>query len=59
MSRILVIESSARQSGSVSRSLSADFIAQWQLANPQDQVIVRDVAGSRCHIWISICSAAG
>ncbi len=45
MATVLVIESSARQSGSVSRSLSADFIAHWQLANPQDQVIVRDVAG--------------
>ena len=44
MSRILVIESSARQEGSVSRQLTADFIAQWQAAHPQDQVTVRDLA---------------
>ena len=44
MSRILVIESSARQEGSVSRQLTADFIAQWQAAHPQDQVSVRDLA---------------
>lgn len=44
MSRILVIESSARQAGSVSRQLTADFIAQWQAAHPQDEVKVRDLA---------------
>ena len=44
MSRILVIESSARQQGSVSRQLTADFIAQWQAAHPQDEVKVRDLA---------------
>ncbi|MFG0382109.1 FMN-dependent NADH-azoreductase [Pseudomonas sp. zbq_18] len=44
MSRILVIESSARQEGSVSRQLTADFIGQWQAAHPQDQVTVRDLA---------------
>ena len=44
MSRILVIESSARQQGSVSRQLTADFIAQWQAAHPQDEVTVRDLA---------------
>ena len=44
MSRILVIESSARQEGSVSRQLTADFIGQWQAAHPQDQVKVRDLA---------------
>ncbi|WP_137886662.1 FMN-dependent NADH-azoreductase [Pseudomonas sp. 2FE] len=44
MSRVLVIESSARQQGSVSRELTAQFIAQWQAAHPADQVTVRDVA---------------
>ncbi|MGP0174749.1 FMN-dependent NADH-azoreductase [Pseudomonas sp. NCHU5208] len=44
MSRVLVIESSARQQGSVSRELTQQFIAQWQAANPADQVQVRDVA---------------
>lgn len=44
MSRILVIESSARQEGSVSRQLTADFIAQWQASHPQDEIKVRDLA---------------
>ncbi|WAJ36239.1 FMN-dependent NADH-azoreductase [Pseudomonas sp. GOM7] len=46
MSRVLVIESSARQQGSVSRELTQQFIAQWQAANPADQVQVRDVAAN-------------
>ncbi|MFV3385034.1 FMN-dependent NADH-azoreductase [Pseudomonas sp. NY15364] len=44
MSRILVIESSARQQGSVSRELTQQFIANWQAAHPADQVLVRDLA---------------
>ncbi|ARS48063.1 MULTISPECIES: FMN-dependent NADH-azoreductase [Pseudomonadaceae] len=44
MSRVLVIESSARQQGSVSRQLTQQFIANWQAAHPADQVQVRDVA---------------
>jgi FMN-dependent NADH-azoreductase len=44
MSNILLIESSARQQGSVSRQLSEQFIAQWQAAHPADQVTVRDLA---------------
>lgn len=44
MSRILVIESSARQQGSVSRELTQQFIANWQAARPADQVQVRDLA---------------
>lgn len=44
MSRILVIESSARQQGSVSRELTQQFIANWQAAHPTDQVQVRDLA---------------
>ncbi|WP_448682088.1 FMN-dependent NADH-azoreductase [Pseudomonas nicosulfuronedens] len=44
MSRVLVIESSARQEGSVSRQLTRDFIAQWQAAHPADEVKVRDLA---------------
>lgn len=46
MSRVLVIESSARQQGSVSRELTQQFIAQWQAANPADQIQVRDVAAN-------------
>jgi FMN-dependent NADH-azoreductase len=44
MSRVLVIESSARQHGSVSRQLTQDFIAQWKAAHPVDEVVVRDLA---------------
>ncbi|PZP83338.1 MAG: FMN-dependent NADH-azoreductase [Ectopseudomonas oleovorans] len=44
MSRILVIESSARQQASVSRELTQQFIANWQAAHPADQVQVRDLA---------------
>lgn len=44
MSRVLVIESSARQQGSVSRELTQQFIANWQAAHPADQIKVRDLA---------------
>ena len=44
MSRVLVIESSARQQGSVSRQLTQQFIGQWQAAHPEDQLTVRDLA---------------
>ncbi|MDP3816782.1 FMN-dependent NADH-azoreductase [Pseudomonas sp.] len=44
MSQILVIESSARQQGSVSRQLTEQFIANWQAANPADRIKVRDLA---------------
>ncbi len=44
MSRVLVIESSARQQGSVSRQLTQDFIAQWQATHPADEIKVRDLA---------------
>lgn len=44
MSRVLVIESSARQQGSVSRELTQQFIAKWQSAHPADQIQVRDLA---------------
>lgn len=46
MSRVLVIESSARQQGSVSRELTQQFIANWKAANPTDQIQVRDVAAN-------------
>jgi len=44
MSRVLVIESSARQEGSVSRQLTQAFIAQWKAAHPADEISVRDLA---------------
>lgn len=44
MSRVLIIESSARQQDSVSRQLTRQFISQWQAAHPADQITVRDLA---------------
>jgi FMN-dependent NADH-azoreductase len=44
MANVLVIESSARQQGSVSRQLTEQFIANWQAAHPADQITVRDLA---------------
>ncbi|QLL14919.1 FMN-dependent NADH-azoreductase [Pseudomonas chlororaphis] len=44
MSRVLIIESSARQQDSVSRQLTQTFIKQWQAAYPADQITVRDLA---------------
>ena len=44
MSRVLVIESSARQQDSISRQLTRDFVSQWQAAHPGDQITLRDLA---------------
>ncbi|MBU1332520.1 MAG: FMN-dependent NADH-azoreductase [Gammaproteobacteria bacterium] len=44
MSQVLVIESSARTQGSVSRQLTGEFISHWQAAHPADTVTVRDLA---------------
>nr|WP_314398684.1 FMN-dependent NADH-azoreductase [Pseudomonas lundensis] len=44
MSRVLIIESSARQLDSFSRQLTRQFISQWQAAHPADLIMVRDVA---------------
>ncbi|MBM7060629.1 FMN-dependent NADH-azoreductase [Pseudomonas sp. UL073] len=44
MSNLLVIESSARQQGSISRQLTDEFLVQWQAAHPSDQITVRDLA---------------
>ena len=44
MSRVLIIESSARQQDSFSRQLTRQFMSQWQAAHPADLITVRDVA---------------
>lgn len=44
MANVLVIESSARQQGSVSRQLTEQFVASWRAAHPADQIKVRDLA---------------
>ncbi len=46
MSRVLIIESSARQQDSVSRQLTQTFINQWKSAHPNDQITVRDLASN-------------
>ena len=46
MSRVLIIESSARQQDSVSRQLTQTFISQWKAAHPADQITVRDLAAN-------------
>lgn len=44
MSRVLIIESSARQQDSVSRQLTRAFIQHWQAAHPGDEITLRDLA---------------
>ncbi len=44
MAQVLVIESSARHQGSVSRQLTEQFIARWQAAHPADRIKIRDLA---------------
>lgn len=44
MSNVLVVESSVRQQGSVSRQLVAEFVERWQKAHPEDAVTIRDLA---------------
>lgn len=44
MSRVLVIESSARQEGSVSRQLTQEFLTHWRAVHPTDEITVRDLA---------------
>ncbi len=44
MSRILVIESSARQQGSFSRQLTEHFVARWKQVHPADEIRIRDLA---------------
>ncbi|MFJ4141651.1 FMN-dependent NADH-azoreductase [Pseudomonas sp. NPDC089734] len=43
MSRVLIIESSARQQDSVSRQLTQQFISQWKTSHPGDEITVRDL----------------
>jgi FMN-dependent NADH-azoreductase len=46
MANVLYINSSVRSSGSLSRQLSAEFIAKWQASHPQDTIVERDLAAS-------------
>ncbi|MCJ8170047.1 FMN-dependent NADH-azoreductase [Atopomonas sediminilitoris] len=44
MSKLLIVQSSARQEGSVSRELTQRFTDQWLTQQPHAQVVVRDLA---------------
>jgi FMN-dependent NADH-azoreductase len=44
MATVLHINSSVRNSGSLSRQLGAEFIAKWKAANPADTIVERDLA---------------
>ncbi len=46
MANVLYINSSVRSAGSLSRQLSAEFIAKWKVANPADTVVERDLAAN-------------
>lgn len=44
MANVLYINSSVRNAGSLSRQLSAEFIAKWKANNPADAIVERDLA---------------
>lgn len=44
MSHLLHIDSSARNAGSLTRQLSAQYAAAWKSANPEGTVTYRDVS---------------
>jgi len=44
MANVLYINSSVRTAGSLSRQLSAEFIAKWQESHPGDTFVTRDLA---------------
>lgn len=44
MSKLLVVETSPRGDASISRTMTARFLAAWQLAHPDGNVTTRDLA---------------
>ncbi|SFU68263.1 FMN-dependent NADH-azoreductase [Pseudoduganella namucuonensis] len=46
MANVLYINSSVRNTGSLSRQLSAEFVAKWKAANPADTIVERDLAAN-------------
>lgn len=46
MANVLYINSSVRSTGSLSRQLSAEFIAKWQASHPADTIVERDLAAN-------------
>ncbi|WXL27132.1 FMN-dependent NADH-azoreductase [Ectopseudomonas mendocina] len=47
MAHVLVIESSVRDQGSVSRQLTETFLASWRASHPNDSVKVRNLAADQ------------
>jgi FMN-dependent NADH-azoreductase len=46
MANVLHINSSVRQTGSLSRQLGGEFIAKWKASNPSDTIVERDLASA-------------
>jgi FMN-dependent NADH-azoreductase len=46
MANVLYINSSVRSTGSLSRQLTAEFIAKWQANHPGDRIVERDLAAN-------------
>lgn len=46
MAKVLHINSSVRNAGSLSRQLGAEFVAKWKAANPADTIVERDLAAN-------------
>lgn len=46
MTTILHLNSSIRNSGSISRQLTSEFLAKWKLAQPGDVIVERDLAAN-------------
>ncbi|GAB2185125.1 FMN-dependent NADH-azoreductase [Roseibium sp. LAB1] len=44
MTKLLLIETSPRAAASVSRNLTARFIADWQATHPEGEIVIRDLA---------------
>lgn len=46
MATLLHIDSSVRNTGSLSRQLGGEFVAKWKEANPSDTIVTRDLAAT-------------
>lgn len=43
MTRLLVVETSPRGENSISRNLTRRYVARWQDAHPEGEVVIRDL----------------
>ena len=46
MTKLLHLNSSVRNTGSISRQLTAEFLTKWMLANPNDTIVERDLSAN-------------